>query len=282
MLVIVTLIAAAGWVFSKEALAGLPPLLFIGLRFTLAGMVLAIVVGRDWKVLSTPQLKACARVGCVMSVAMVFWVLGLNSATHLGEGAFINSLAFILVPLLVRVLFGEKQPFFTWIALPVAIVGLACLTLKGQVSMEESQLLFLVAALLFALHICLITRLSGKVPVLPLSSIQLLMVGSFSLLGSLLFESWPPQVEAAILWWLLVSALVATALRFWLQIYAQGLTSASHAALILTLEPVFTALLAALWFGERMALIQLVGCSLVFLAMLISRVPALMLALRHR
>ncbi len=282
LLVLVTLLAAAGWVFSKETLAGLPPLLFIGLRFMLAGLVLSVAVGGGWRGLGKEQWRDSVRVGSVMALAMVFWVLGLNSSTHLGESAFINSLAFILVPLLVRGLFGEPQPLFTWLALPIAVTGLGLLTLKGSVVLEQSQLLFMTAALLFAFHICLITRLAGKVPVLALSAIQLSMVGGLAMLGSVLFEAWPTSVDAEIWGWLLVSALVATSLRFLLQIYAQGLTSASHAALILTLEPVFTALLASIWFVERMSTAQLAGCTLVFVAMMVSRAPALMMALRNR
>ncbi|MCL6417288.1 DMT family transporter [Aestuariirhabdus sp. Z084] len=281
LLVLVTLIAAFGWVFSKEALAGLPPLLFLAVRFILAGLVLSIAVGGRWRRLNLVQLGLALKVGVVMSVAMMFWVLGLNSSTHLGESAFINSLAFILVPLLVRGLFGETQPLFTWLALPVALLGLGLLTLKGSLQLEHSQLLFMVAATLFALHICLITRLSGKVPVLALSAIQLLMVGLFALLASIVFETWPSRVSNEIWGWVLVSALIATSLRFLLQIYAQGLTSASHAALILTLEPVFTALLASVWFAERMSLAQLLGCVLVFAAMMISRTPALLMALKN-
>ncbi len=280
MLVGVTLIAATGWVFSKEALAGLPPLLFIGIRFLIAGGVLAIIAGRDWLEFGRSRVPNTVLTGFIMAAGMIFWVKGLNASSHLGESAFIHSLSFILVPLVARWGFGDPQPLTTWIALPVALCGLGLLSLENGFRLENSQLYFLFAAALFAWNICLITRLSGSVRALPLSAVQLLIVGATALLLSLFTEQWPSEVAGAIWGWLLISALVATSLRFFLQVYAQGLTSASHAALIMTLEPVFTALLASMWFAETMSGAQFAGCALVFVAMLVSRARMLLLAVQ--
>ena len=60
-------------------------------------------------------------------------------------------------------------------------------------------------------------------------------------------------------------------LRFLLQLLGQSLTTPSHAALIMMLEPVWTALAAAWWFGETMSALQLVGCGLIFMALVVSR-----------
>ena len=65
--------------------------------------------------------------------------------------------------------------------------------------------------------------------------------------------------------------VLASSLRFFLQIKAQGMTTPSHAAVILMLEAVWTALFAAWWFGETMTALQLLGCSLIFMALLINR-----------
>lgn len=65
--------------------------------------------------------------------------------------------------------------------------------------------------------------------------------------------------------------LLASTLRFFLQVYAQGLTTPSHAAVIMMLEAVWTALMAAVWFNETMSAWQLLGCGLIFAALLINR-----------
>ncbi|MEC9409936.1 MAG: DMT family transporter, partial [Pseudomonadota bacterium] len=56
-----------------------------------------------------------------------------------------------------------------------------------------------------------------------------------------------------------------------LQTYAQGMTTPSHAAVIMIVEPAWTATFAALWFGETMSLSQLFGCSLIFLSLVVNR-----------
>ena len=67
------------------------------------------------------------------------------------------------------------------------------------------------------------------------------------------------------------AALIATTLRFFTQLYGQSLTTPSHAAVILMLEPMWTAMLAAWWYGERMSNLQFVGCALIFSALVLSR-----------
>ena len=72
-------------------------------------------------------------------------------------------------------------------------------------------------------------------------------------------------------WWLGLSITVGTAARFFIQTYAQGMSSPSHAAVIMIIEPVWTSLFAAAWFGERMEPSQLFGCSLIFTALVVNR-----------
>ena len=177
LLLLVTALAAGGWIFSKEALAGMPPLLFIGTRFLLAGLIL---LGFAWPTLTRMPLRRVRRgllVGVLFSAAIAFWVLGLNYSDHLGESAFINSLGILLVPVVARLLFGDRPPRSTWVALPVALLGFALLSLNAGFNVEASQLLMVCAALCFALLINVNTRVVRNVPALPLTTLQLISVG---------------------------------------------------------------------------------------------------------
>jgi len=267
----VTLLAAAGWIFSKETLQGLPPLLFIGLRFLLAGVVLASISGRNLLSLNTRQWRHSALAGLLFSGAMAFWIMGLFHTSHLGEGAFITSMGIVLVPVLSRLLFAEKPATATWVALPVAIAGLACLSLNGTFSFESGQLYFFVAAVIFASHFTVVSKVVTSIAPLSLTAIQLVIVGICTLLLSAGSETLPAHVPVNIWLWFLSSALIATSLRFWLQTKGQSFAPASHAVLILTLEPVWTAILASLWFAESMSPLQFLGCSLIFSALMVSR-----------
>lgn len=276
LLLLVTIIAAAGWIFSKEAMAGMPPLLFIGSRFLLAGLILAIFDARSLGQLPTRRKLRASGVGVLFGGAMACWSLGVALSEQLGVIAFINSFGILLVPVLARLLFKDRPPLSTWIALPTALLGFALLGM-GQpgatdgFTIEPAQWLIFGAACLFALVFNFNSRLVRNIPALPLTAIQLMTTGITCLVLSALSESWPTGISLDILSWFLASTLIASTLRFFLQIHAQSLTTPSHASVILMLEAVWAALMSAAWFGERMTLIQMTGCGLIFTALLINR-----------
>ncbi len=272
LLVLVTIIAAGGWLFSKEALEGMPPLFFIGTRFFLAGVVLLVFYPKGIKYLMPPKMAiSTVALGLLMAVALVTWILGLSASEHLGEGAFINSLGFIFIPVLGRILFKDKIALSHWLSLPIAVIGLGLLSLESGFTLRPEQLYFLASSSLIALHFTFISRLASHAPAIALAGVQLTIVGITATLVSMNIEVWPEQFSSSIVSWFLASTLLATSLRFGLQTFAQGLAPASHVALIMILEPVWTALFASFWFAETMSVSQLLGCGLIFGALLVSR-----------
>lgn len=289
LMLLVTLLAAISWMFSKEAVMLMPPLLFIGLRFLLAGGLLGILAWSQLRQLSVDQYRRGLKVGLVFGIAMSCWVTGLNFASHIGEGAFLTSLGVVLVPVIARVVFAESQPASTWIALPVAVIGLALLSLQHGFRPEPGQIFFVIAAAIFAFYFTLNTRAANaqivigrdgetseraRIPVLALTTVALLSVGSFALLASLLSEPWQPtfsHFSPTLAGWIIASALIGTAGRFFVQTWAQSLSTHNHGVVILVLEPIWVALIAAVWFAETMSLSQLAGCTMIFMALLINR-----------
>lgn len=270
-LVIVTLLAAISWMFSKEALAEMPPLLFIGSRFLLAGIFLALFSKRSLIGLNPKQWLASAQVGVLFGLSMCLWIFGLFYAKNLGEGAFITSIASILVAPISYFIFKAKVERSNWIALPVALIGLALLSLENGFQPESSQVFFLAAAILLSLTFILNGRAATRMSATALTAISLSFVGIMAIIISAFLETWPQQTTSSMIQWLLLSAIIGTAARFLLQTYAQGLTTPSHAAVIMILEPIWTALIAAAWFNERMSGLQAIGCSLIFAALIINR-----------
>lgn len=300
LLVVVTLLAAAGWIFSREAVLAMPPLLFMAIRFLLAASLLACIAHRQLAKLTAADVKRAMRVGLVFGIAMSLWVSGLAKSSHVGEAAFIASLGIILVPVIGRIFFREPIPLNTWLAMPWAIAGLACLSLSKQLQFETAHLLLLGSAAIFALYFNLNTRAandqttesrdgaphqSARIPVLALTTLVLATVGLVTGTLSALLEEWRPTLtafEPLLILWITLSALISTALRFLVQTYAQSLTRHSNGVVIMILEPVWTAMIAALWFGEDMTTIQLLGCGLIFMSLLINRMKALLSLIRHR
>lgn len=290
LLVAVTVIAGISWMFSKEAIALMPPVLFMGLRFLLAATFLACIGQRKLRQLSLEHMLRSARVGTVFGVAMLFWVLGLAHSPSMGEGAFLTSLGVLLVPVVARVFFAEPVLRSTWFALPVGMFGVVLLSSAQGFTISWGQVFYLLSAVGLAVFFTLNTRAAtitvrrsylrkdttelSAVDPLALTIIALGAGSVVMLLASLLLETsqvanvqWSP----ALLGWLLASAIIGTAVRFWLQTYAQSLTTQTSGAVMLILEPIWVALFAAVWFLESLSALQVVGCMVIFLALLINR-----------
>lgn len=280
LLVVVTLLAAAGWFFSKHALEGLPPLFFMGVRFLLAAAVLGCfgvpVLGR----LKSRELLAAAAPGLVMAIAMMCWILGLERAENIGVGAFICSLSVILVPVLGRIAFGARVRRSTWVGAALACAAMGLLFLDDGFRVSPADLFFLATAGGLALQLNLNGRIAARMSPLALTTVQLFTVGVILLAASAGVEQWPDRFGGEIVAWVLSSSLLATALRFLLLMKAQRVASPAHAALIMTLEPVWTAVIAAILMGDSMTGRQLMGCSLILLALWISRWAPLQRLLR--
>ena len=293
MLVGVTLLAAISWIFSREAVLIMPPLFFMALRFLLAAVLLAVFAHRELRQLDTAAFWRSACAGLVFAAGMCLWVMGIFHGTHVGEGAFLTSLGVVLVPVLAFLVFGERAPRTIWLALPVAISGLALLSLRHGFRPEAGQVFYLSSAVVFAFYFSLSTRVANPlvvvnkngetvqlsaVPPLALTTVVLACVGLTTLLLTLLFEPWQETLQhfrPAMAGWIVISALLGTAARFLLQTYAQSLSPNTNGVVIMVLEPVWVAILAMLWFDESMGAQQLLGCGLIFAALLINRAAAL-------
>lgn len=289
LLLLVTVLSAFSWIFSREAVQLMPPLLFMCLRFLLAGLLLAAFDWRQLLNISMDQFWRALPVGLAFGFAMCFWVLGLSHASHVGEGAFLTILGVLMVPIIGHYMYGEIPPTSTWLAIPVALCGLALLTLKDGFRTELGQAFFLTSAFGFAFYYALNTRAanassrtnkSGEVcqrqgiPPLVLTTLMVLTVSTVTGLASLVLEPWQPTFNhftPMLYVWIAASAIIGTSARFFFQTWAQSLSTTSHGVVIMVIEPVWVALLAALWFTESMTVIQLLGCLLILTALLVNR-----------
>jgi len=282
LLVAVTLIAATGWVFTKNALTEFPPYIFLSLRFGLAAIVLASLCGPQLIQLDRGQVKRSFGTGILLGLTLLIWVLAIKETESIGEGSFIVSLTVVFVPLISRLFFGEKLSTSLIIALLPAVAGLALLSLRfdetGHISwsFESTHYLFLISTIGFAFHVLFTTRYSQAIPALPLATIQLFAIAVVATVAAVLCEEWPDSVSEVSWMWLLCSALFATSLRFALQTKSMVHLNPNHAVMIFMLEPVWTSILGASFLNESMATEQLVGCSLIFCALLIYRMPNMM------
>lgn len=275
-LVIVTLAAAAGWIFSKSALQELPPFLFLGARFILAATVLSFFCYRQLKELNQTALTKGLITGSLFAVAIMTWVVGLNNSEHVGQSSFIVSLGILFVPLFSRLFLNEIMPNNLYIAIPTAIAGLAYLNLEKALTSglhwDTAQLTLITAAMLFALQFVLTAHLTQSMNALVLTTLQLWVSGIISLVTGLVTEDIPQYLSANTISNVIAAAIVASCLRFYLQTLSLKSTTAAHAGMILLLEPVWVTILGYMVLAQTLNKHQILGCTLIFSALLITRI----------
>ncbi|KIE20701.1 membrane protein [Vibrio sinaloensis] len=281
ILIATTMLAGLGWIFSKETIQGLPPFGFIGLRFLVASVCLLPLCIRAFRRLSRVQLAQAIGGGGILALALLAWVHAISISETLGEGAFIVSLSMIIVPIVAWALFKERPKRAFWFAMPIAIVGLAFLSLQGGWNSSPGQIWFLANACLLALHFNVNSKLAQKLPILLLTCIQLFVTGLIALVMSLLLEEPPVSVDSSIWGWFAASAVLATSLRYVMQTLGQKGCNPGNAALIMLLEPIWTVILSILWYGEQLSTNKLIGCSLILFALLFYRTDGRLFRVRR-
>ena len=269
----VTLLAALGWIFSKESLAHIEPLLFMGSRFLLAGGVIAIFARKEIQESTSRDITRVLVVSIFFSAGLYFWALGLLHGSHMGIGSFLTSMGVILAPC-ISPIFKDFPPKAVWFALPISLIGVGLLAIDSKFIFGIGELYYLMSAVAFAFYINLNGRAATKTPILTLTSIQLMLVGVILLPLSFLVEDWRITGGISILSWFFASVFIATSLRYFLQTYSLKLSTPSRVSLILTFEPVWVAIIGVFWLEERMAALQILGCLLILIAVLIPRIHA--------
>jgi drug/metabolite transporter (DMT)-like permease len=261
------LLAGSGWLFSINALKELPPLLFMGSRFLIAGLLIGLLT--DFRSLRghSNQLSSLLPAAAALALAMMFWIIGLKQTTNPGVAAFIAAMGNLLVPVFGLLLFRWPVGRGIWLSLALALVGMSLLFLDRGAHVDDGHIYFIISAGLWAISIALVKRNSVNFDPVVVTSIQLAVSGLIILLVSLVVEELPRALPTgAAFGWFLVSILLSTCLRFFLQFRGQQLISAGRAAILMCFEPVWTMLLSMSLLGTVISLPQAIGCGIIFFA----------------
>lgn len=267
-----------GWTFVlvKESLTSVGPFTFLFYRFALAlGLIGALfpghlrgVPGRLW--------RQGGLIGVALFAGYWFqtWGLRYTSATHSG---FITGLSVVLVPLLGNALFGQRvRAPVAWGA-ALSAVGLALIVFGNAsdgLGLNLGDGLTLLCAVSFAFHILLISHFVRPQNYVPILVAQLGAVVALSALGMGAFEGWQWPRDGTAWKGIGLTAVLATAVAFWVQNRFQPHVSAAHTAILFASEPVFAALFGFWLLGERLGGAQWAGAGLILGAILVAQWPA--------
>lgn len=269
-MLVVAFIWGTTFVVVKNALADIGPFLFVGIRFTLAWLVLAALSYRDMLTINFSTIKAGWLLGFFLFIGYAFQTLGLKYTTSSNAG-FITGVSVVLVPVFYALLNRRLPPLRTGVIVFVAAVGLFLLSVPwGSFNLAYGDSLVLIGAFGFALHIVYVDIHSHQHNAIAITGIQVLLVGLVCLGLGLLWEPLPARLTYNAALALIVTAVFATALAFLAQNYLQRFSNPTDFAIVLASEPVFAALAGYLWAGERLSDQALFGASLILAAMLLA------------
>jgi drug/metabolite transporter (DMT)-like permease len=249
----VAFIWGATFILVKEALNTVSTMLFLTLRFAIAALVLWFTFrgrGARYPRSIRRELLAGAIVGTFLFSGYFLQTAGLRY-TSASKAGFITGFYIVLVPILNAVIY-RRMPRITEVAgVLFATTGMALMTLNHlRFEMEYGDLLILGCSFAYAFHILLLGHYARQVSYESLSVNQ---IATGALLGALTFWwietpfiTWTPAVWIA----LGVTSLLATAVAFAVQSWAQQFTTPTRTALIFALEPVFAWLASFVIAGE--------------------------------
>jgi drug/metabolite transporter (DMT)-like permease len=248
--------------------------LFNGFRYLLAALVVLPVALRARRIANPPheiprdQYKWMATAGFLLFVASALQQAGMLYTTA-GNAGFITSLYVVLIPIVLFVFWGERPHWLLVVAFVLACAGAFLLSTGGRFEVRAGDALELIGALFWALHVIVLGKFARFEP-MSFSVGQLVVCGVLNLGIGIFVE---PMMSFS---WPLVFAIVYTALFslglcYTLQVWAQRHTPPADAALILSLESVFSVLSGWLLLDERLVAIQIFGCALIFVAVLLSQ-----------
>jgi drug/metabolite transporter (DMT)-like permease len=275
-LLLVAIIWGSAFAAQRVAALNMGVYLFNGLRFLLGALVLLPLALRSRKssVATRRLLPGMLLAGLLLFGGTTLQQLGLRHTTAANAG-FITGLYVVLVPLILAL--GWRQPprRVIWVAAVLSAAGLFLLSTGGSFSLALGDALELAGAFLWAFHVLCIGWLVQRADVLHLSVVQYAVCGLLSLGVALAFESGSLAQVSGVWWTVLYTGVLSIGLGYTLQGVGQRVAPPADAAILLSLEAVFAALAGWLFLDERLSAVQLLGCALMLVGMLLVQVPQL-------
>ncbi len=269
-LILITVIWGCMFTLVKKSLAQVSPITLIALRFWVATAAIVLFMPRAFFDISRRTLRRGAILTVFLLGGFIFQTLGLRT-TSPARSAFITALSVLLVPVLGFLLFHHRPRRQTVAGVVIATAGLGLLTLESlELSLNRGDVLTLICAFVFAFHILYVGRYVTEGDYRQLVAIQ---IAGSALLCTIIL----PIVETPFLVWdpalgvyIFILGVMATAVAYYVQNWAQRFTTPNRTALIFSIEPFFAAIFAYLLLGQTLGPREWVGGTLVIAGIITS------------
>ncbi len=221
--------------------------------------------------------EKCSIKGGILAGIILFIAFSINQYcmiyTDAGKAGFITSLYILFVPV-IAIFLKHKLNKNVQISIVVALIGLYLLCAKGAMQFEFWDILLLISAFFFALHIITVSHYSKKSDSIKLSIVQFLTAGILSLPIMFLVET--PTINLVLAGWkpILFIGVIVTGAAYTLQIFGHKATKPVLATLILSSEAVFAVLGGMFILGETLNIKEILGCIVMLIAIIFSQIPS--------
>lgn len=266
----------AGFVAQSTAMDSIGPMWFIGLRFAIATAVAAPLALWEHRRAKQPMPKSSLRnflwIGLALFAGAMTQQLGLLTTSVTNSG-FLTGLYVVFVPVLTVIFLRRKPHWVIWPAAGLALSGIFLLSGGTLAGLNNGDILTIICAAFWALQVMLVGMFVGSTgrPML-LSLVQFAVCAVLGCVAGAIFEPLDMTAISNALPEILYAGFFSSGIGFICQVVGQRYTTAPQAAIFLSSEALFAALLGVLLLGETITTIGYIGCATIFAAMLIAEI----------
>ena len=276
LLLLTAVIWGVAFVAQSVGLEYVEPFTFNSVRSIIGGLVLlpCIVILKKWKKGFATKIEWIGGICCGIALCLAsnFQQFGMQHTT-VGKAGFITALYVVLVPIL-GLFVKKKVPIFIWLCVGLSVAGLYLLCMpEGTFVLALGDLLVLICAILFSLHILVIDYFSPKGDGVVISCIQFFTCGILT--GVVMIFTETPTIGNILdaKWAILYAGVLSSGVAYTLQVVAQKNVNPTVASLILCLESVVAVLAGWLILGQSLSAREMWGCVLMFVAIVLAQLP---------
>ena len=258
-----------GTAFITQGIAGRYHIayLFNGVCFILAALILLPFIPHRLQI-QNEQWKWMLITGGVLFIATAMQQVGIFY-TKVANAGFLTSLYVVFTPFLLWIGFRERPHRLDLIAVTIAVAGAFFLSTTGNLVLEKGDVLEAAGSIFWALHFVILGKFAAKFESISFASGQFFISGLLNLMIGLVVENLHMLTPLPVLGAILYRATLSIGLGYTLQVWGQKHTPPTDAALILGLEAVFAVVAGWLVLGQVLLPIQIIGCVIIFSAVLL-------------
>lgn len=269
LIVLVALFWGSTYFLTKMAVAELEPFNLTALRFGTAFIITALFFFKRIRKADRVVIKYSIILGVLAVIAVLSMTFGVQYTTASNAG-FLISLSVVMIPLISVVVLKKRIKAKLLLSVILATIGIVCLTLNEQLTINKGDILCILCATSFAVQVLIMERIPKSADSVAIGALQLGITAVVNFILSFFLENFTVPSDLKVWGVIVILGVFCTAFCYIIQIYALKNTSAIQAGIILSLEPVFSAIFAYIFLGELLSKQGYIGAILLFISVILA------------